>query len=219
MEKKRIRSAWPIYVAAALFLLGGLIKPLYTVGAFLLAAALCAAGYILSEKLFFKGREEEVETKARTGDREIDRQVQEGRAQLKQLREAKTGIPGIDEALERMYSSGMKVFETVVLKPEKAQQVRRFMNYYLPTSAKLMEHYRTLAAVGGRGEHVSKVMRDVENNMSMIADAFEKQLDNLYRAEAMDISSDIDVMETLIAGDGLTDAGIKKILKEDASNV
>lgn len=214
MEKKRIRSAWPIYIAAAVFALYAAKTPMITGKAFIWAAVWAVLAYFISQKFFFKGREVQVESKADTGNREVDRQIEEGRAQLRAIREKPTGDGEIDRQLERMYESGMKIFEAVAQKSEKASQVRKFMNYYLPTTAKLMQHYFLLREVGGNGEHVTKALEDIRNSISMIADAFEKQLDNLYRAEAMDVSSDIDVMEAMIAADGLTEDGVRKIMKE-----
>lgn len=215
MKKKRIRSAWPIYIAAGVFALYAVRTPMITGKAFFWAFVWSAAAGLISEKIWFKGREIEIESKIDTGDRDIDRQVEEGRAQLKALREKPTGDEKIDTQIVRMYESGMKVFEAVAQKPEKAVQVRKFMNYYLPTTAKLMQHYFTLREMGGKGEHVTKALGDIRNSIARIADAFEKQLDNLYRAEAMDVSSDIDVMEAMLAADGLTDDGVRKIMKED----
>lgn len=156
-----------------------------------------------------------MESKISTGNKDVDKQIEEGRAQLRALKEKPTGDEKIDGQIDRMVEAGAKVFEAVAQKPEKAGQVRKFMNYYLPTTAKLMQHYFTLREVGGTGEHVTKALDDIRNSIAMIADAFEKQLDNLYRAEAMDVSSDIDVMEAMIAADGLTDDGVRKIMKED----
>lgn len=215
MKKKKIRSAWPIYIAAAVFALYGAKNPLYTGKALIMAVVWSVLAYILSEKWWFKGRQIEVESKVSTGNKDIDRQIEEGRAQLKALKEKPTGDEKIDREIGRMVEAGAKVFEAVAQKPEKAGQVRKFMNYYLPTTAKLMQHYFTLREVGGTGEHVTKALDDIRNSIAMIADAFEKQLDNLYRAEAMDVSSDIDVMEAMIAADGLTDDGVRKIMKED----
>ena len=215
MKKKKIRSAWPIYIAAAVFALYAAKNPLYTIKALVMACVWSYAAYILSEKWWFKGRVVEVEQKVSTGNKDIDKQIEEGRAQLKALCEKRTGDDMIDPQIDRMAKAGAKVFEAVALKPEKAQQVRKFMNYYLPTTAKLMQHYFTLREMGGTGEHVQKALADIRNSIAMIADAFEKQLDNLYRAEAMDVSSDIDVMEAMIAADGLTDDGVLKIMKED----
>lgn len=188
---------------------------MYTVRAYIWAAVWAVFAYLVSERLFFKGREVEVESRISTGDKDVDRQVEEGREQLKALRDKPTGDEKIDGEIGRMYEAGMKVFEAVAQKPEKAQQVRKFMNYYLPTTSKLMQHYFTLREVGGQGEHVTKALGDIRSSIAMIADAFEKQLDNLYRAEAMDVSSDIDVMEAMIAADGLTDDGVRMIMKED----
>ena len=102
-------------------------------------------------------------------------------------------------------------------KPQRAGQVRKFMKYYLPTTAKLLEQYKTLSGVGVDGQHIEKALSSVESSLEMIASAFEKQLDMLYRDEAMDMTSDVQVLETMMAGDGLTGEGIKQAMKEDAA--
>ena len=77
------------------------------------------------------------------------------------------------------------------------------MNYYLPTADKLLTQYRELDGSGSQGENVRGAMTVVENSLEMIAVAFERQLDSLYRHEAMDIQTDIDVLETMLAADGI----------------
>ena len=160
MKKKKIRSAWPIYIAAAVFALYGAKNPLYTTKALVMACVWSALAYIFSEKWWFRGREVEVEQKVSTGNKDIDRQIEEGRAQLRLLCEKRTGDDMIDPQIDRMAAAGARVFDAVALKPEKAQQVRKFMNYYLPTTAKLMQHYFTLREMGGTGEHVQKALAD-----------------------------------------------------------
>ena len=83
-------------------------------------------------------------------------------------------------------------------------QVRKFMNYYLPVTVKLLDQYRLLESTGLDGEHIAKSKTAVENSLDMIAAAFEKQLDNLYKDTQLDITSDIQVLETMMAAEGLT---------------
>ena len=85
-------------------------------------------------------------------------------------------------------------------------QVRKFMNYYLPVSVKLLDQYRTLMSTGLEGENIAKSKAAVENSLDMIAAAFEKQLDNLYRDTQLDITTDIQVLETMMAAEGLADS-------------
>lgn len=217
MKTKKIRSALPVYGVAAVFLLYGLIYPLYTPTRLLVALALSAAAYLILSKVF-PGRVVKVESEARTGDKQIDRMVEEGRAALQQLEQLREVLPGEQarREVDRMVASGRRIFETILQKPDKAAQVRKFMNYYLPTAVKLLTHYRTISEMGGQGEHAGASRESVERSLSMIASAFEKQLDNLYRSEALDISSDVDVLETMLAQEGLLD-GQPQILNKKRS--
>ena len=87
---------------------------------------------------------------------------------------------------------------------EKLPQIRKFMNYYLPTTLKLLNAYDRMAATGVSGENIDGTKTRVEQMLGTIVTAFEKQLDSLFGAEALDISTDITVLETMMAREGLT---------------
>jgi 5-bromo-4-chloroindolyl phosphate hydrolysis protein len=103
-----------------------------------------------------------------------------------------------------MIESGDKIFRALEKNPRDSQQIRKFMNYYLPTSVKLLDHYRTLSAAGA-GENVQKSLDSIAGSLNMIAEAFEKQLDSLYADDQLDISAEISALETMMAADGLTE--------------
>ena len=84
------------------------------------------------------------------------------------------------------------------------------MGYYLPTTLKLLKAYETLDKQGVKGENILSSMHDVEMMMDTIIAAFEKQLDNLFQEEALDISSDISVLETMLAQEGLSAGGFSE---------
>ena len=202
MKTRRVPSALPIYMAAAVWLIFGLIHPIYKFWPLLICALLSAAAYILGRRLF-PGRVEEAPA---SGDAEVDRQIAEGREELRRLREANAALTDaeITRQLDRMEHAGGKIFEALERNPRQAMQVRKFMNYYLPVTVKLLDQYRLLESTGLDGEHIAKSKTAVENSLGMIADAFEKQLDNLYKDTQLDITSDIQVLETMMAAEGLT---------------
>jgi len=206
MKKKLIKSAIPIYGAAAVWLLLGLICPRMLLKLWFLAVAalLSAAAYLVLSRVF-RGREVEVRERANSGDKSIDVLIEEGRRQLDSLREANRAIPdvAISQKLDRMEKAGEEIFRLLERETRQANAVRRFMNYYLPTADKLVQNYLQIKATGAAGENIDRAMQSVENSLGMIADAFEKQLDNLYKDKALDIETDIDVLETMMAGDGL----------------
>lgn len=201
---KKIRSAIPIYLAALVWLIYGLLLPLYTLRHILSAAAISVAVYILGCYIF-PGRTVQVEEKIKTGDDALDKQLNDARALLHRLHAANDAIPdaAISQKLDRMEEVGLKILSRVAEKPSEADHVRRFMNYYLPTAEKLLTAYSRLQHAGVAGEQVSGTMKRVEDSLGMIVTAFEKQLDSLYKDEYLDITTDIEVLETMMKSDNL----------------
>ena len=97
------------------------------------------------------------------------------------------------------------IFRTVADQPQKAPQIRRFMDYYLPTTRKLLNAYVELNEEPEVGENIPKTKREIEEAMDTINEAFEKLLDDLFQDVAWDISTDISVMKTMMEQDGLTE--------------
>lgn len=204
MKTVRIKSAIPIYLAALIWILFGLFAPIYELLFIIIAACVSVAVYLVAS-VFFPGRTVEVDAKPDSGNDAVNAQIAEGRAALRSLREADEAIEdeAISARLKRMTEAGVKIFDILEKEPSRAGEVRRFMNYYLPTADKLLTQYRELGGSGSQGENVRGAMTVVENSLEMIAVAFERQLDGLYRHEAMDIQTDIDVLETMLASDGI----------------
>ncbi len=211
MTKKVIRSAIPIYLAALVWIIYSLLLPLYRLSGILMCAGISVAVYLLASRLI-PGREVEVEEAPHSGSAEVDRQIAEGRQGLKDLKESAAAIndPVITDDLNRMIAAGDKIFLALEKDPSQSQQVRKFMNYYLPTGVKLLSTYRTLMSAGST-QNIQGSMKSIENSMGMIADAFEKQLDRLYADDQLDINAEISALETMMAADGLTgDVSLKK---------
>jgi len=217
MKTKKIKSAIPIYGAALVWLLLGVICPtmLLKLWFLLIAAVLSAAAYFVLSKVF-KGREVQVRESANSGDKDIDALIEDGRRRLDSLKAANDAIPDaeISRNLDRMVNAGEEIFKVLERETAQANAVRRFMNYYLPTADKLMANYRLMMASANKGENIESAMASIENSLGMIATAFEKQLDNLYKDRTLDVETDIDVMESMLAGDGLTDKGSIKEASE-----
>ena len=205
MRTVKIPSALPIYLAALVWVIYGICAPMYAMTHIIICAVLSAAAYVAGKQVF-RGRSIQVEAEPDSGDMELNRQIKEGRLALKALREANDAIASADVSaqLDRMEAAGLKIFDEIERAAGKAGQVRRFMNYYLPASVKLLERYRALSDTGGGGENIEKALSGIEKSLHIVADAFEKQLDNLYTAESLDITADIKVLETMMAGEGLT---------------
>ena len=152
-------------------------------------------------------KEPEKEEKSHTGNPEVDKIIDEGREYLKKLRAADDAIPDetLSEDITRMERASADIFRYIADHPEKAPQIRKFMNYYLPTTLKLLGSYQRLSAQNVKGENITSTLFNIAGMMHTVADAFEKQLDSLYAEEAMDISADITVFETLLKQEGFVD--------------
>ena len=204
MKTVKIKSAIPIYLAALVWILFGLFAPIYELIYIIIAACVSLAVYIVAS-IFLPGRTMEVDAKPDSGDEKVNAQIAEGRAALRSLRDADAAIDdeAVSARLQRMAEAGGKIFDILEKEPSRAGEVRRFMNYYLPTADKLLKQYRELGQSGSQGKNVRGAMTVIENSLEMIAVAFERQLDSLYRHDALDIQADIDVLETMLAADGL----------------
>lgn len=132
----------------------------------------------------------------------------EGQAYLKTLREANDAIPGevISSKLNRLETIIEKIFDVIDRHPEQLDDIERFMEYYLPTTVKLVNAYRDFDRVGIDGDNISMAKTEVEATLDTINQAFEQLLDGLYQDEAFDISTDATVLQTMLKKDGFVNS-------------
>ena len=214
MAKVVKRSPAPCYFAAAVWLFFGLFLSLYRPIDFLLCAGLSVAAWALGRKLFpnrtYTTPEPEAEQKAKapekTGNPEIDALIAERDRAMGEMRRLNDNIPGekISAQIAHLEATTGKIIAQVVEHPEKLPQIRKFMNYYLPTTIKILNAYDRMGAAGVEGENISAAKGKIDTLMDTLVTAYDRQLDALFGAEALDISTDISVMEQLLAREGLT---------------
>lgn len=126
---------------------------------------------------------------------------------LKKLRQADEDIEDRDvsEKIFSLEKVATNIFTYVEDHPEKRPEIRKFVNYYLPTTLKLLESYSRIEKAGVTGKNMQTAKENIEVTLDKLVKGFEEQLDQLYQAEAMDISSDIDVLEQMMKKDGFSD--------------
>lgn len=107
----------------------------------------------------------------------------------------------LSEKIDHLETVAGKIFREVEEHPEKQHQAATFLNYYLPTTLKLLDSYAKFEEAGIEGENLSRAQERIEETMDALIKGFDKQLDDLYRNEAMDIDSDIRVMENMLRRD------------------
>ena len=133
-----------------------------------------------------------------------DSEVFEGT--LRELRQLNDDIDNevVSERIDRIGALTASIFRTVREKPEQAAEVRKFMNYYLPTTLKLLKSYRLMEKQSYQGENIQASRKKIEDVLGTLVHAFEQQQDNLFSSDALDVDTDISVLETMLASDGLT---------------
>ncbi len=150
----------------------------------------------------------EDEAKKTAAEREQEARQSEYERIIAAIRQADEDIDDevMSEKIRRMQTITAAIFQEVEEHPEKKSQITRFMNYYLPTTLKLLNSYARIEEQGVTGENMAKAKADIEGIADTLVAGYEKQLDTLYRAEAIDIAGDVSVIEKMLRADGLSGA-------------
>ena len=210
------KSPWPVYAVGLVWLIFGLFLPLYKLIHFLAAAGLSIAAYLVVQKLCpdktFTVPDPEPEPEpATTGSPELDELIRQRDLALSEMHRLNDSIedPKISAQIDHMEAVTAKIIAHVVEHPRKLPQIRKFLNYYLPTTLKLLNAYDRMDAAGISGANIDGTMGKIETMMDTVATAFDRQLDALFGDEALDISTDITVMENMLAREGLAGESLR----------
>ena len=147
-------------------------------------------------------------------------QVQEvldrGNAFIAEIRRCNDAIPGeeISAKIFRMETIVQKIFDRAEAHPEIVPDLKKLMDYYLPMTVKLLNAYADMDAQPVQGENIQASKREIEATLDTLNLAFEKLLDDLFADTAMDVSSDISVLHTLLAQEGLAEDDLTKMKKQ-----
>ena len=220
---REIREVFPTawYAAGGFCLLYACAFPLYRLHHFLICAGLACAAAFVAQKLTPERVRLEPYQEPLTGDALVDELLTQGQDALQRLRSANDALADaeISANLERIETACARIFAYIRENPRQAGQIRKFMNYYLPTTLKLLTSYDKLSRQRVKGENIQKTMFEIEGMMETIAAAFEKQLDSLFSTEAMDIAADISVMESVLKQEGLSGEDMPKVKTAGAAAV
>lgn len=148
---------------------------------------------------------------------EVQKIVRAGEEYVRKIRAANDAIPGeeISAKISRMEMLVDRIFDRVEEHPESITDIRKLMEYYLPTTIKLLDAYEELDAQPVQGENIISSKREIEKTIDTLNTAFEKLLDDLFQDTAWDLSSDISVLHTMLAQEGLTEDGLKSAGKKN----
>lgn len=199
------RPVLPLYMAAAVWLVGGLALPLYRLWA-LVATALVSGAVYLAGRRLCPTRYKKVEVGYHTGVDGVDEMLAEMEKNLDALHQANEDIPDpeLSALMDRMEKAGRNILGHLEQHPDQAPQLRRFANHYLPDSVHVLSTYAQLVKRDVKGTNAANIKGEIARNANTIALAFENQLDALFAAQSLDISADLTVLDTILKSQGLT---------------
>ena len=231
MVKHTKRSVIPIYLIGVVWLGYALLFPLRTAAHYLICAALSLVAFVAGKAIFpdkvyempgeKKAEPKQTEKKAEAKPAhspEIQALIKERDRALSEMRRLNDAIADekISAQIDHLEVVTGKIIDHVVAHPKKLSQIRRFMDYYLPTTLKILNAYDRMDSTGISGSNIDATKTKVEQMMDTITQAYDKQLDALFGEEALDISTDITVMENLLAREGFGSMNINNT-KDDGS--
>ena len=214
------RTVLPVYFVGLTWLLWALLFDLYRPTHYIMAALLSAIAYFAG-KMIFPDRGYEIqldaqpqsaaqaapaaEKKSSNGNPETDALLAERDKAVSEMRRLNDSIKDvkISAQITHLETTTGKIIGAVVEKPSKLPQIRKFMNYYLPTTLKLLNAYDRMDATGVSGANIDGTKGKIEDMLDTVCVAFSRQLDALYGEEALDISADITVMEQMLRQEGI----------------
>lgn len=129
---------------------------------------------------------------------------------LAEIREVNDQIadPVMSAKIDRIGEITGKILDYQRKNPNKAGQLHSFLGYYLPTTLKILRAYAQLEEQGIEGENISAAKARIEGMMDKVVEGFEKQLDKLFQNDALDITTDVAVLEKMLDNDGLSQGGL-----------
>lgn len=146
---------------------------------------------------------------------EVQEVLDKGNEFLDKIHKSNDAIPGVEISakISRMELIVEKIFERAQKHPEIIPDLKKMMNYYLPMTVKLLDAYEEMDRMPVQGENIKSSKKEIEDTLDTLNQAFEKLLDSVFQDTAWDVSSDISVLHTLLAQEGLTDDDFAKMNK------
>lgn len=175
--------------------------------------------YVETQKqLEMKQQEEKLRKEQQEAARErlapdVQEVLQRGNEYLEKIKKSNDAIPGeeISNKISRMELIVQKIFERAQEHPEVIPDLKRLMSYYLPMTVKLLDAYEDMDSQPVQGENIRTSKKEIEDTLDTLNAAFEKLLDSIFQDTAWDVSTDISVLHTMLAQEGLKEDDLVKM--------
>ena len=221
-KRKKKTKVSPIYTVALVWLVLSLLFPPYGISRIVLFT-LVSAGAFFGVRAFVNNKhggeyEEEPEQEKKpekkpepevSYGKDVDAIISEGRTAQRELGRlyASIGEVEVKKKIRDIMEVSDKIIRDAIDDPSDVPQIKKFLDYYLPTTIKLLNTYDRMGSQGIEGENISGTMSSIEEMLDTAISAYKKLLDSLFANQAMDIETDIEVMNTMLRREGLAGGG------------
>lgn len=207
-KTKRVRNGYPVYVIGLVAVVAAFVLGVHSVLGWIVTAVVAAVGYAVARTVLpddFVEVEEPPEPEPEPADPEVAELKRERDRAIGEMRRLNDNIPDetISAQIDRIEKTTARIFDYVMEHPEKKGQIRRFMNYYLPTTIKLLNEYDRMENLGISGNNINASKRKIEEMLETACGAYDRQLDALFADQVMDITADVTVLENMMKQEGL----------------
>lgn len=202
----KVKSVVPVYLIGVVWVIFAFILPMYRWYDFVITSVISVIVYKVSSNLI-PSKTILVESEAEpinTGNAELDEILNTGTSYMSELNKLSMEIDNekIGSKINEIMRISKSIFDFITKNPSKVKQIRQFMNYYLPTTVKLLKDYNEFRRQEAKGANITSAMQKIEGVLDTIINAFKKLLDDLFMDKALDVSVDIEVLEKMIKEKG-----------------
>ena len=221
MKQKKPKAFIPIYAFALGWIVCAFFIPMYTLGGLVGSAAISAAVAVVAwytAKMILARKPSEPEPVKKEEPAlspEVQAIIDDGKRAIKEMGRLYTSIKNNDvrRRINELMRISDKIVQDAIDDPSDVPQIRKFLDYYLPTTIKLLNAYDRMSDQGIEGTNLSKSMSSIEDMLDTAIEAFKKQLDSLFANQALDIETDISVMNQMLEREGFSDDGADTIIR------
>ena len=205
--QKQLESPVPILLGGCIFFMYSLFFPMYRITDVAVALGISAISYFLLNKIT-PGKIIELPeemTIAPSGNERADELIKQGQEYIRRLSELAHLISneGVGRQIDHLINISRQIFDFVSKNPMHHRKINTFMEYYYPTALKFLESYVEFSSRTVKGENIQATLDKISASLTSIEAAFEHQLDNLYSDKALDIKTDIAVLENIMEREGV----------------
>ena len=205
------KSVIPVYGLMVVWVLYCVLFPLNTVWSFVFLVSAGVLSYVILHAIFpdKKVSIDATEEPQRTGDKKIDTLIADGEKSITDMRGFSNAI--FDEAVRQkaneIISITDKIFKKLLVEPAVYTQVKRFADFFLPTTVKLLDSYVRFSQSGVKGDNITSTLERIDTALDTTLISYRKFFDSLFENQALDIETDISVLDTMLKKEGLMDSG------------